>query len=305
MTLQPGFTVLAFHHVRGASVCSDLSCDEDDLLEVDDPLLMGLSTWSIDRQSQGDSERALFAQPKDAAENEPRRPRLYTCASPDIRPFLDNIERKLSSVFLDKLAQTDESQVGPERNIACETSSMMLISDPLKKSEPDSIQMMSLHKISGVVPPVDADGTSIATSLTSAISSMNQHNSGSSFMLLPPINRRANMHRRVSCNTLPSVDMILSSFSSSRFCLDDLTESSPMGSTTDEPTRPPDDEEPPHLMQYSFSLDSEEEKLLPKPLPLDQMRVVSSSDVSEEQRDAPPPTPLKQHHRNTVHRILI
>jgi len=269
MPIRPGLTVLAIHHVRGESVCSDLSIeDADEDFEVEDPLLLGLSSYQH-RHSPSD-ELAFIS---DAGQDEVKRARLYTCTSPDIRPFLDTIERKLSSAFLDKLAQTEEAepQVAgqQERRLSCETSSMMLISDPLDESGRDSLQMMSLHKI---FHPKDADSTSIATSLTSAISSMNRSNRDVSFMLLPPVNRRAHMHRRVSCDTLPSYDMILSSFSSSRFCLDDLTESS--STAEDAPATRPTQEEVPQLMQ------------------------VSSCDDTEE-RDMPPP--LKRHH----HRVCV
>jgi len=297
MALRPGFTVLAFHHARAASVCSELSIDEDEEfeVEVEDPLLLGLSSSAGGhrRTPSDDDELLLFPERSDAGEV--KRPRLYTCTSPDIRPFLDRVERKLSSAFLDKLAQSDEYHQadGQERPIACETSSMMLVSDPLDGSGPDSMQMMSLHKISGLFEPIDGDSNSIATSLTSAISSMNQTNSGVSFMLLPPVNRRAHMHRRVSYNSLPTYDMILSSFSSSRFCLDDLTESSP---SETRPSRDDDEEEElPHLLQFSFSTTACEEPL----------RQVSSSDDSEE-RDAPTTTSsLKRHHRCSANRILM
>lgn len=272
MPLRPGFTVLAFHHVRGESVCSDLSIeDADEDFEVEDPLLLGLSSSYHHRHSPSDDQAFI----SDAGQDEVKRARLYTCTSPDIRPFLDTIERKLSSAFLDKLAQTEEEEPQvQERTLSCETSSMMLISDPLDESGRDSMRMVSLHKI---FHPKDVDNTSIATSLTSAISSMNRSNRDVSFMLLPPVNRRAHMHRRVSCDTLPSYDMILSSFSSSRFCLDDLTETSPCGSGTstieEDPTTRPTRDEIPHLMQ------------------------VSSSDDTEE-RDMPPP--LKRHDRGYV-----
>ena len=234
MRLRPGFTVVIAHHHHHhhhrnhsidssnaeSSVCSDLSDDDDDEPQHDvvDPLLLGLSPQY---QRRCAAARELVT----TTAHRRRRVVAVSAGPKEMRNPMDSVvvdcSNSISNSHDPRTNRTQETaphdavdKCDPSTNINCETNAHMIVSVPLDDlcHDQGGDSLLKVQKLSSLLLEGMDGNSTLGTSITSAVSSLHRNNSWPQqqplSMLFQPIHRRSHMHRRGSCSTLPSMDLV-------------------------------------------------------------------------------------------------